>query len=485
MYHVAMDLPTRVDVAVIGGGAAGLSAAQTAAATGRKTLLVERGRLGGECTWNGCVPSKALIEVARLRHEMRRAERFGISAGAVAVDFGAAMRHVRGVVNAIASYEDTEHLRRTGIVVVAGQARVVAPTTLEIDGRRVDAARIIVCTGSRPAVPPIPGLDKVSFLTNETLFELTVQPGRLAILGAGPIGLEMAQAFARLGTVVTVLDMVDSFLPREDPEIAAVARGLLEDEGIRLLLGVEVDGVERDGDGITLAVRPGGSVQRVDVDAVLVAAGRTPGVAGLGLEDVGVDVTRIGIAVDAHMRTSVHSIYAAGDVTGIMPFTHVAAYQGRVAAQHAVTGRGSADHRVVPWITFTDPEIAHVGLTEPEAQQRHRDVRVATLPYTAIDRAVIQRQVRGLVKVVTVPKPLLGHRGGGEVVGAHIIGPGAGDLIHEFALAMQTRAFAGRLAQTIHAYPSMAMGVQQAAAQLFPLGRAAAGDPRTDLAETL
>jgi pyruvate/2-oxoglutarate dehydrogenase complex dihydrolipoamide dehydrogenase (E3) component len=483
MYHVGMEVPTRVDVAVIGGGAAGLAAAQTAAASGRRTVLVEAARLGGECTWNGCVPSKALIEAARLRHEIGRAARFGIATADVAVDFAAVMRHVRGVVGAIAAYEDAEHLHRAGIDVVQGSARVVGPTRLQIDGRPVEAARIIVCTGSRPAMPHIRGLDRVPYLTNETLFDLDAQPRRLAILGAGSIGLEMAQAFARLGTGVTVLDVADSFLPREDPEIAALARDLLDGEGIRFVLGLQVDDVHRDGDGITLAVGQG-SVQHVEADALLVATGRQPSVADLGLENVGVEVTPTGIAVDAHMRTSVHSIYAAGDVTGIMPFTHVAAYQGRVAAQHAVRGRGRADHRVVPWITFTDPEIAHVGLTEPEARRLHRDVRVSTLPYTAVDRAVIQRQVRGVIKLVTAPKPIIGHRGGGEVIGAHIIGPTAGELIHEFALAMQTRAFAGRLAQTIHAYPSMAMGVQQVAAQLFPLGRATAGELRQDVTTT-
>jgi pyruvate/2-oxoglutarate dehydrogenase complex dihydrolipoamide dehydrogenase (E3) component len=486
MYHVAMDLPTRIDVAVIGGGAAGLSAAQTAAAAGRRTLLVEKGRLGGECTWNGCVPSKALIEAARLRHAIGRAARFGIAAGDVSVDFAAVMRHVRGVVGAIASYEDADHVRRAGIEVVSGRARIIAPTTLEIDGRRLDAARIIVCAGSHPAVPPIPGLEAVPFLTNETLFELTEQPGRLAVVGAGPIGLEMAQAFTRLGTSVTVLDAVETFLSREDPEIAACAHGLLTAEGIRFRLGVDIAGVARDGSSVVLETRSGeGAADRIAVDAVLVATGRRPAVTDLGLEAAGVEVGPGGVAVDAHMRTAVHSIYAAGDVTGIMPFTHAAAYQGRIAAQHALHGRATADHRVVPWITFTDPEIAHVGLTEPEARDRYGDVQVATLPYTAVDRAVIQREVHGLLKVVTRGKPVLGQRGGGEVIGAHIVGPSAGELIHEFALAIQTRAFAGRLAQTIHAYPSMALGVQQVVAQLFPLGRATGGEMRSDLVDSL
>lgn len=480
-----MDVPSRVDLAVIGGGAAGLAAAQTAAALGARTLLVEAARLGGECTWNGCVPSKSLIETARLRHDAQRAERFGIRVGEVTVDFPAVMRHVREVVGAIATYEDTEHLRRAGVEVVASRARLVGPTTLDIAGRHVEARRIVVCSGSRPAIPPVPGLDSVAHLTNETLWELNTQPQRLAVLGAGPVGLEMAQAFTRLGSEVTVLDVADEFLPREDPEIAGCARQLLEAEGIRFVLGAEITEVTQVGGGVMLTARlPDGATEKVEADGLLVATGRTPAVAGLGLEEVGVEVRRTGIAVDAHLRTAVRSIYAAGDVTGILPFTHAAAYQARVAARHAVTGRGSADHRVVPWIVFTDPEIAHVGLTEPEARRLHGDIRVARLPYTAVDRAVIHREVRGMLKVVTRRKPVLGHRGGGELVGAHLVGPGAGELVHEFALAMQTRAFAGRLAQTIHAYPAMALGVQQVVAQLFPLGRATAGDLREDLVQT-
>ena len=487
------------DLAVIGAGAAGLAAAQTGVALGKRTVIIERDRLGGECTWNGCVPSKALIEAARLCHDLTAARRFGIGAGPVRVDFPAVMAHVQDVIATIASFEDEDHLQKAGIAVRRGNATITGATTVTVDGEVLGADRIAVCTGSRPAVPPIEGLDKVPHLTNENLFDLSALPRQLIVIGAGPIGLEMAQAFRRLGSDVEVVDVVDTLLPREDPQVASLARQLLEDEGVKFSLGVQVRAVVRaqkeyrvtlssgaagsHGDESTSAGRQSAERELIG-DAVLVATGRRPRVEDLGLETVGVKIERRGVAVDEHCRTSVETIYAAGDVTGLLPFTHAAAYQGRIAASNALGSRSKADYRVVPWVTFTDPEIAHLGLTEPEARKEHGEIEVACLPYTAIDRAVIQRQVRGLIKVIAKGKPVIGTRfGGGEIVGAHIVGPNASDLIHEFADIMQTRSFTGRLAQTIHAYPTMSLGVQQAVAQLFPLGRATSGDLRESLAE--
>jgi pyruvate/2-oxoglutarate dehydrogenase complex dihydrolipoamide dehydrogenase (E3) component len=354
-----------------------------------------------------------------------------------------------------------------------------------VDGERIAAQRIVLCTGSRPAVPPIPGLENLPFLTNETLFELREQPDRLLIVGAGSIGLEMAQAFARLGTEVQVLDVVDTLLPREDPDIAQPAHRMLDADGVRLLLGARISSARLEGSTYQLEVAVGDAAQTVQGDALLVAAGRRPNIADLGLEAAGVQVKPAGITVDRRLRTTASGVFAAGDVTGILPFTHAAAYQGRIAGRNALGRRDRASYRVVPWVTFTDPEIAHVGLTEPEARAKHRDVRTALLPYSAVDRAVIQREPRGLIKLITGRKPLLGHTGGGELLGAHIIGPGAGELIHEVVVAMQTRAFAGRLAQAIHAYPTMSLGVQQAVAQLFAAGRATAGEMREELTHEL
>jgi len=470
------------DLAVIGGGTAGLVAAQTAAQKRRRVLLVSDGPLGGECTWNGCVPSKALIEAASVRHTAANAERFGIHVGDVGVDFAAVMDHVHGVISDIARHEDESHLEAAGVVVRRGRAALVDAHTLAVDDDRFSAEHLVVCTGSRPAIPAIDGMDTVPYLTNETIFELHEQPRRLLVLGAGAVGLELAQAFARLGTDVDVIGVEAAFLPREDPEIATVMRDILGSEGLRFHLGVQPVRFARAERGVELTVRDGAGERLLAGDQILVATGRRANTEGLGLETIGVRAGERGIVVDAHLRTSVHGIFAAGDVTGTLPFTHVAAYQGRLAANNAFERQQAASYRVIPWVIFTDPEIAHVGLTEPEARRAHGDsVRAVTLPFTAVDRAVIARRTRGLIKVVTGGRPMLGHAGGGTILGAHIAGPGAGELIHEFVVGMQVHAFSGRLAQAVHAYPSMSVGVQQAVARLFDGGRATAGELREDL----
>ncbi|MFN2451028.1 MAG: NAD(P)/FAD-dependent oxidoreductase [Candidatus Dormibacteria bacterium] len=487
------------ELAVIGAGAAGLSVAATAAAAGRRVVLVESGNFGGECTWVGCVPSKAIIAAARRRHDALNASRFGIEVSGVTVNFPAVMAHVHDVIAQIARFEDPPHLEASGIVVRRGHAELSRAGTLardgrtaederiviSVDGERLLAERVAVCTGSSPAVPPVPGLDSVDHLTNETLFELDQLPQRLVVLGAGPIGLEMAQAFQRLGSAVTVVDMVPDILPREDPEAAAIARSCLEAEGIGFVLGAKVTGARQSGPVRRLVVEVAGEERVLEGEALLVATGRHPRTEGLGLEALGVAVEKRGVTVDAYLRTTNPNVYAAGDVNGLMPFTHAAANQGRLVAANAFGRRRTKfDDRVLPWITFIDPEVAHLGMTEPEARGQYGDdIHVATLPYTAVDRAVIERSLAGVIKVITRGKPVIGHLGGGEVLGAHIVGPDAGELIHEFVLTMNTHSFAGRLAQAIHAYPSMAMGVQQAAAQLFPSGRAVAGDLRTSLRE--
>ncbi|MHB8719198.1 MAG: dihydrolipoyl dehydrogenase family protein [Candidatus Dormibacteria bacterium] len=468
-------------VVVIGGGAAGLSAAQTVAAAGRPVTLVENGRLGGECTWNGCVPSKALIEAARVAHESRQAARLGLRGTEIVADFAAVTARVQRVVESIAGYEDASHLEAQGMTVRRGRARLRSPQSIDVDGQPLSASAVIVCTGGTPAVPPIEGLREAEPHTNETIFGITELPRRLLVLGAGPIGLELAQAFHRLGSEVHVVDVAPALLPTEDAAIAAEASRILTEDGLHFHLDAQVSRVTRDPAGITLH-RGGDGEAPLRGDALLVATGRRPRTADLGLEELGVEVGPRGIAVDEHLRTAVPGIYAAGDVTGIMPFTHAAAYQGRVAATNAMGKSRKADHRVIPWAVFIDPPIAHVGLTEAQAREQFGgDVRVATLPMTAVDRAIIDGGTRGLIKVVVRGRPVIGHAGGGEIVGAHAIGLGAADLIHEFALAMQTRAFAGRLAQTVHAYPTLAMGVQQAVAQLFGAGRAAAGEMREEL----
>ena len=461
------------DVAVIGGGTAGITAAQIAQANGKRVVLIEQSRLGGECTWDGCVPSKALIQAARLRHDIGRAAEFGLRVEGVHVDFPAVMASVWEAVATIAGYEDVAHMEARGITVRSERARLCAGNILALESGELHADRVIVCTGSRPALPPIPGLDDVPYLTNESLFALERLPTHLMILGAGAIGLEMGQAFRRLGSQVTILDLERNLLPREDMDVVASARRVFEGEGIRFLLGSQVERVSSINDGLLLDVSTNGHRTAVMGDTLLVATGRRPNTEGLGLEEVGVVASNAGISVNEKLETTVDGIYAAGDVTGLFPFTHVAAYQARIAAQNATGKRSKADYRVVPWVIFTDPEIAHVGLTEVEARERHSDnVQVVELPYTAIDRAIIERKPQGLIKIIVGKKPVVGYAlGGGEVLGAHLVGPGAGELLHEFVVSMQARTFSGRLAQAVHAYPTMSVGVQQAAGLLFPSGR--------------
>jgi pyruvate/2-oxoglutarate dehydrogenase complex dihydrolipoamide dehydrogenase (E3) component len=390
------------------------------------------------------------------------------------------MDRVHHVIEEIAHYEDESHLGAAGVVVRTGRATFVDAQTLHVGDERFTADHVVVCTGSRPDIPAIDGLAGVPYLTNETIFALRQQPRHLLVLGAGAVGLELAQAFARLGTEIDVFDAASVFLPREDPDIAGLARTLLESDGVRIhigALGVRVDHADAD---FTLTVRDTGGEQSVSGDQLLVATGRRANVEGMGLETIGVHVAQAGIVVDSHLRTSVSGVFAAGDVTGTLPFTHVAAYQGRLAAGNALGRQHAASYRVIPWVIFTEPEIAHLGLTEPEARHKHGDsVRVVSLPLTAVDRAVISGRTSGLIKVITTTKPLVGHACGGSIVGAHIVGAGAGELIHEFVIGMQVNAFTGRLAQAIHAYPAMSVGVQQAVAQLF--GSATAGALREDL----
>jgi pyruvate/2-oxoglutarate dehydrogenase complex dihydrolipoamide dehydrogenase (E3) component len=463
----------RWDVLVVGGGTAGMTAARAAAAEGARVVLVEReAALGGECTFTGCVPSKTMIEVAKLYRDAGRAERLGIRADGLRMDFPALMAHVHAVIADINRDERPELFEQAGIALRRGVLRFTGPNEAALDGAVHRFERAVVATGSDPAVPAGIGLEAVPYLTNETVFSLTELPERLVVLGGGPIGLELAQAFGRLGSRVTVLHSGDQLLAKEDPEVGALVAELLAGEGIDVRLRTVATGVAREDGAIGVrADGPDGAVAAT-ADAVLVATGRRPRVEGLGLEALGVEHGPRGVAADERMRTSARHVFAAGDVTGRYLFTHVAAYEGRIAGQNAAGTRQKADYRVVPWVTFLDPEVARVGLTEPQAREAHGGVEVVRFPMSRVDRARLLGEPIGFVKLVTAGRRAVGRLGGGEVVGAHIVGPRAGELLHEVVLAMQSRAFAGRMAQAIHAYPTTSMAVQQAASQLFPIGRA-------------
>lgn len=483
-----MDDP---DLIVIGGGAAGLTAAEDARRRGARTVLVQDGPVGGDCTFTGCVPSKTLLAVA-----------------AEGASFAEAMASVRAAVSRIAASDDAA-MERAGVDVVRGRARLRSATEVEVEvgtegggeseeeSRRLRARRIIVATGSSPAIPPIAGLGDVGLLTNESLFDLDDLPRRLMVLGGGAIGCEMAQAFARLGSAVTVIEAMPRLLPREEPEASEVVAEALRSDGAKLLTGETVaraeagaggtaaagsgsnDGDPAPADGGHQASRAGGvrlhlaSGAVAEADRVLVAVGRRPSTSDLGLAEVGVELDDRGhVRTSAALATTVPGIWAVGDVTGRLPFTHAAVRMAYVAVHNAL---GSPvrrrlrprqfDPTPIPRVTFTDPEVGRVGMTEAEAADHGG--RVAYLPLEDVDRAITAGRTQGFVKLVAGPRRMLGNAGGGRILGATVVAPTGGELIHEPALAMHTGMFAGRLAQATHAYPTWSTAIQQAAAQFF------------------
>ncbi len=445
------------DVIAIGGGTAGLVSAAGAAYLGARVALVERERLGGDCLWTGCIPSKALIASARAAQLRRDAGLLGILGKARPVEFGTVMDSMRAAREVVSHHDDPARFRAMGVEVVFGDAEFVAADAIRVGERRLRARRIVIATGSHPALPPIPGLAESKPLTHQTFFELTAAPPSVAIIGAGPIGVEFAQLLQRLGVPVLLLEMAPQILPKEDPEAAAVVRQMLEREGVTVHTGVEVRRVARDGDTASVRWRgTDGIEQKVTVGEVLVAAGRRPNIEGLALERPGVAATSQGITVDARLRTTVPGIWAAGDVSGGMQFTHVADYQARLVVRNALTPfRARADYRAVPWVTYTDPEIARVGITEAEAASDGIAARAWRYDFADLDRAIADRRREGFVKLLATPR--------GRLLGATIVGAGAGELIAPVALAMQHRLPLSSLRSFVYPYPTMSEGVLRAA----------------------
>lgn len=454
---------TEYDIVAIGGGTAGLVTAAGAAALGARTALVERDRLGGDCLWTGCVPSKAMIGSARIAEAFRRAAAFGLAPADPRPDGARVLESVREVRTRIQPHDDPARFRAMGVDVVEGEARFVSPREVEVDGRRIRSRKFVVATGSRPAVPPIPGLEEAGYYTNETAFDRESIPASVLIVGAGPIGIEFAQAYRRLGTGVTVVEMEPRVLPREEPEVAGRLRAILEAEGIRILTGRRAARASREGSAAELAVEGGNGPEAppretLRAEEILVATGRRPHVERLGLEEAGVEVGPAGIAVDGRMRTSQRHIYAAGDVTGGLLFTHVADHEARAAVQNALFPffPSRVRYDAVPWCTFSDPELARVGLTEEEARERHGDgVRAYTYDLAELDRAIADRAAQGCVKLVTDRK--------GKLLGGHILAHSAGTMVVEVALAMERGLKIGTLSRLVHPYPTMAEGVRRAA----------------------
>lgn len=434
------------DLAIIGGGAGGLVVASVAAQLGLKVTLIEKAaKLGGDCLHYGCVPSKTLIHAARVASLMRRGSEFGLPAVDPEVDLGKVADHVQSVIDRIQVHDDPERFRGYGCEVLFGAAKFIDPRGVQVDDRVIHGRRFVIATGSRPFIPPIEGLVETGYLTNEDLFSLRDLPARLVVLGGGPVGLEMAQAFARLGSAVTVVERLPQLLPQEDPEVADALQAQLESEGMVIHVSAAVVRVSRDGNETRVECSNG---LMLKTDALLVAVGRRPVVDGLGLDAAGVEHDVKGIPVDRRQRTSQKHIYACGDICGPYPLTHMAEYQAGIVVSNAIFRvPKKTDYRVVPWVTYTDPELARVGMTEQQARDKGIEPLVLHFPFQDIDRAITDKETSGLAKLV-VRK--------GRILGASILGPHAGELIHEIVLAMKTGAGIGDISATIHAYPTLA-----------------------------
>ena len=453
------------DVIVIGGGAAGLTSSGLAATLGAKTLMIEGDRLGGDCTWYGCVPSKTLLKAARVAQQTRHGEKYGLENTDPAFSFSRLMQYVRTVREEVYEEADKpENFEDLGVEVRNGYAGFVDDHTVRIEG--LDSATVtgryfVIATGAKAWVPPIRGVSGIPYLTNESLFELKEQPARLAIIGGGPIGTEMAQAFTRLGTDVTVIDMLDRILSRDDPELSDIVRRVLAKEGVTFELGTGVNALSKDEGGVRIEIARGETTSTVAADAVLMATGRKANVDGLNLDAIGVEVSRSGIVVNDRCRTSRRHIFAVGDVTGRYQFTHMSEHMAKVAVTNALLKFPMRiDRKHVPWVTFTDPEVAHVGASSKELTESNTSFRTYRFPYSKVDRAVTDGETEGLIKVHAKPAT-------GRILGVDVVGASAGELISEYALAMRNRITLRKISDTIHPYPTYGLGARRAADQWY------------------
>ncbi len=443
------------DMIVIGGGAAGLTAAGMSALLGAKTALVEQHRLGGDCTWVGCIPSKSLLRASKAAHLIRTADRFGLAATPCQFDFGNVMNHVRQTRQRV--YEDADappHMEKLGVEFILGRARFQDPHSIEVEessgvSRRLTARFFIIATGSRPRT----GNFSEAPLTNETIFELERQPKQLAIMGAGPVGIEMAQAFQRLGSEVMIVGSGSRILPQDDPEHAEQLQECLAREGVTFLLSQKVTKLERRENTVAAVLDDGRTIL---CDAALAAIGREPAIRGLQLENAAVRFSENGIDIDSRCRTSQRHIYATGDVTGKYQFTHMAEHMSKVAVTNAILRwRKTLDYNHVVWSTFTEPELAHLGQSERQLSERNKKYAVYRFPFTKLDRAITDGETSGEVKVFA--------DGRGKILGASILGENAGEMISEYALAMRHGLGLSKIADTIHPYPTYMYGNRKTA----------------------
>ena len=447
------------DICIIGAGSGGLSVAAGAVQMGASVVLVEKHLMGGDCLNTGCVPSKALLAAAHAAQEVSGSFRFGVNGHEPDIDFAKVHAHVHGVIAAIAPHDSVERFERLGVTVIQGAARFTGPQEVEAAGRRIRARRFVVATGSSAAIPPVPGLGEVPYLTNETIFGLTARPDHLLVLGGGPIGGEMAQAFRRLGAAVTLVERA-AILPKDEPEAVAVLRAALLREGIRICEGAQVLGARHARNGVELELGGAEGPLVLHGTHLLVAAGRKPNIAGLGLEAAGIAATPRGITVDARLRSSNRRAFAIGDVAGGPQFTHVAGYHAGIVIRNALFGLPArVDYAALPWVTYADPELAHVGLTEAAAREAGHDVSTLLQPLSGNDRAPAEATTEGLAKVV------LGRRG--RILGATIVAPRAGEMIGMWGLAIQQGLRIGAVAAMLAPYPTMSEISKRAAGSFY------------------
>ncbi len=440
---------TEYDLCIIGGGAAGLVAAAGGATLGAKVVLVEKHKMGGDCLHYGCIPSKSLLHAAKTAHTLRTAGNVGLTSHTPEIDLAKVMERIAAVIKTIEPHDSPERFRSLGVEVISGSGAFTTPESFVVHGKRIRARHFVIATGSRPAIPAILGIENVPYLTNEQIFNLREPVPSLTIIGGGPIGLEMGQAFVRLGSKVTVVQRGDQLLPREDADLAAIIAKRLADEGVELLTGHTPVGVDGQAGDIRLTVRNHQGIERtIQSTHLLLAAGRNANIENLGLESAGVTVEKGRILLDQRLRTSNRRIFAAGDVAGGQ-FTHMAEHHAGVVLRNTLFRLpAKIEQRVIPWATFTDPELARVGLSETEAKTANIDHRVYTFPLAEIDRARTDDIHEGMAKIITTPK--------GKLLGAAIAGANAGELIHEYVLAIAKGMKTADLSGVIHIYPSLA-----------------------------
>lgn len=468
------------NIVVIGAGTAGLVTAAGTASLGGRVALIERHKMGGDCLNFGCVPSKALISSARLLHNIRRAEDWGLEKQEPKFVFAKLLDRMRARRAEIAPNDSQDRFESLGVDVFRGQAKFVSPHELEVDGRRLRARNFVIATGTRATIPPIEGIDRVPYFANETIFdELKTPPQSLVVLGGGPIGCELGQAFVRLGVQVTILNRGGRLLGKEDTDVAAFVQERLEREGIAVLNGVEVKSCANGGDGIEISYSQISTAKthQISGSALLVASGRTPNIEALDLKTAGVKFSKRGIETNERLQTSQSHIYAAGDVVGPFQFTHMADYHARIVVRNILVPfsflRQRTDYSLVPWCTFVDPEVARAGLSEAEARKKKIEYDVVRQEFAEVDRAVVESQESGFAKILL-------KRHSDKILGATIVGSHAGELIHEFILAMKEGIGLGRIGAMIHVYPTLSEVARKAADQynkrrLTPLARKVCG----------